>query len=193
MGGPEGFGGLGDLPRLDDELLVARAADGDEDAFAILVHRHTSPLLALAHGMLGNRADAEEAVQDALVGAWRRLPDFRGDATFRTWTYRIVTNRCLSVLRRRVPAEPLDAVPEPATLDAGGQPARAAESAATKAALSGALRKLRADQRACWILRELQGLSYGEIAQAVGTSEQTVRGRLFRARCNLMEEMAPWR
>jgi RNA polymerase sigma-70 factor (ECF subfamily) len=112
---------------------------------------------------------------------------------FRTWMYRIVTNRCLSLLRSRPPTEPLDAIPEPATHDAGCQPARAAESAATKTALSAALRRLRADQRACWILREVQGLSYGEIAHTVGTSEQTVRGRLFRARSNLMKEMASWR
>ncbi|MCF3961118.1 sigma-70 family RNA polymerase sigma factor [Streptomyces fuscigenes] len=159
----------------------------------MLVQRHGPGLLALAQGLLGDRADAEEAVQDALVGAWRRLPDFRGDAVFRTWMYRIVTNRCLSVLRARPRTEPLDSVAEPATRDTASQPARAAESAATKEALAAAVRRLRADQRACWILRELEGLSYGEIAQTVGTSEQTVRGRLFRARCNLMKEMASWR
>ena len=74
-----------------------------------------------------------------------------------------------------------------------GEPARAAESAAATAALAEALRGLRPDQRACWVLRELHGLSYEEIAQVVGASEQTVRGRLFRARRTLMKEMAPWR
>jgi RNA polymerase sigma-70 factor (ECF subfamily) len=182
-----------DLGGLPDGLLVERAAEGDDDAFAVLVYRHSPALLALAHRLLGDPADAEEALQDALVSAWRRLPEFRGDATFRTWMYRIVTNRCLNVMRRRDSPAPLDAVPEPAAHDAAGEPARAAESAAATEALAEALGRLRADQRACWVLRELQGLSYDEIAEVVGASEQTVRGRLFRARRTLMKEMAPWR
>lgn len=181
---------LGDL---DDGLLVARAAEGDDDAFAVLVHRSSAPLLALAYHMLGNLPDAEEAVQEALISAWRRLPEFRREAAFGTWMYRIVTNRCLNVARGHAPSVSLDAVPEPTAHDAGGEPARAAESAAATAALTQALRELRPDQRACWILRELHGLSYEEIAQVVGESEQTVRGRLFRARRTLMKEMASWR
>ncbi|MFE7125141.1 RNA polymerase sigma factor [Streptomyces sp. NPDC057617] len=186
-------GDLDELDELDDELLVARAAEGDDDAFAVLVHRHSAPLLALAYHLLGNVSDAEEAVQDALVSAWRRLPEFRRDATFRTWMYRIVTNRCLNVLRAHAPPVSLDAVPEPAVHDASGEPARAVENAAATAALVHALRDLRPAQRACWVLRELHGLSYKEIAQVVGENEQTVRGRLFRARRTLMKEMSSWR
>lgn len=182
-----------DLGALDDGLLIARAAEGDDDAFAVLVHRHSAPLLALAYHMLGNLSDAEEAVQDALISAWRRLPEFRGDATFRTWMYRIVTNRCLNVSRGHAPSVSLDAVPEPTAHDVSGEPARAAESAAVTAALAQALRGLRPAQRACWVLRELHGLSYEEIAQMVGENKQTVRGRLFRARRTLMKEMASWR
>ncbi|SEN20126.1 RNA polymerase sigma-70 factor, ECF subfamily [Actinacidiphila rubida] len=191
----DGEGDRTDPPDADlpDSVLSARAAEGDDDAFAILVRRHSRSLLALAYRLLGNVPDAEEALQDALVNAWRRLPDFRGDATFRTWMYRIVTNRCLTVLRSRAPSVPLDAVPEAAAHDAGGQPARAAESAAATEALAQALARLRPDQRACWILRELHGLSYEEIAQVVGMSETTVRGRLFRARRTLTKEMASWR
>lgn len=188
---PTDYGdGVGEL---DDGLLAARAGEGDDDAFAVLVHRHSAPLLALAYRMLGSVLDAEEAVQDALISAWRRLPEFRGDAAFRTWMYRIVTNRCLNVLRSRIPALSLDAVPEPAAHDARGEPERAAESAAATAALAQALRELPPDLRVCWILREVHGLSYEEIGQVVGSSEQTVRGRLFRARRALMKEMAPWR
>lgn len=178
---------------LDDGLLVARAAEGDDEAFAVLVHRHSGPLLALAYRMLGDMPDGEEAVQDAFVSAWRRLPEFRRAAAFRTWMFRIVTNRCLNVLRGRAPSVPLDAVPEPAAGDARGAPARAAENAAATEALDQALRDLPPSQRACWILRELHGLSYEEIAQVVGESEQTVRGRLFRARRSLVKEMASWR
>lgn len=181
------------LDGLEDGLLAARAAEGDDDAFAVLVHRHSSPLLALAYRMLGSLPDAEEAVQDALISAWRRLPDFRGDAAFRTWMYRIVTNRCLTLLRRHAPPVSLSVVPEPSAHDPGGEPARAAESEAATHALAEALRGLPPAQRACWILRELHGMSYAEIAQVVGESEPTVRGRLFRARRALMKEMASWR
>jgi RNA polymerase sigma-70 factor (ECF subfamily) len=184
---------LDDPSDLEDELLVARAAEGDDDAFAVLVHRHSGPLLALAYRMLGVLQDAEEIVQEAFTSAWRRLPEFRQDAAFRTWMYRIVTNRCLDVLRGRVSCGPLDAIREPAARGAHGQPARAVESAAATEALDQALRDLPPSQRACWVLRELHGLSYHEIAHVVGMSEQTVRGRLFRARRALMKEMASWR
>ncbi|MET9831822.1 RNA polymerase sigma factor [Streptomyces sp. NPDC006385] len=186
-----GFPPLGcDLP---DGLLAVRAAEGDEDSFAVLVQRHSRPLLALARCMLGNAQDAEDAVQDAFVSAWRRLPEYRHGAQFRTWMYRITVNRCLTMRRRRLAPLPLDAVAEPATGDQWSSPARAAEQNAATAALARALGELDAGQRVCWILRELQGLPYKEIAHVTQTSEQTVRGRLFRARRSLKEAMAPWR
>ncbi|MFB7326746.1 RNA polymerase sigma factor [Streptomyces sp. NPDC001698] len=180
----------GDLP---DGLLAVWAAEGDEDAFAVLVRRHSRPLLGLACCMLGNAQDAEEAVQDAFVSAWRRLPEYRHDAEFSTWMYRITVNRCLNSRRRRPLPLPLDAVAEPATGGEWSSPARAAEEDAETAALTCALGELDAGQRVCWILRELQGLPYKEIAVVTQTSEQTVRGRLFRARRSLKEAMAPWR
>ncbi|MFE1852279.1 RNA polymerase sigma factor [Streptomyces sp. NPDC002387] len=180
----------GDLP---DGLLAARAAEGDDDAFAVLVRRHSRPLLGLAYYMLGSPQDAEEAVQDAFVSAWRRLPEYRQAAEFRTWMYRITVNRCLNMRHRRSPPLPLDAVAEPATGDEAGSPARAAEEDAEVAALTCALREMDTGLRICWILRELQGLPYKEIAQVTRASEPTVRGRLFRARRLLKEAMAPWR
>ncbi|MFI0813406.1 RNA polymerase sigma factor [Streptomyces echinatus] len=187
---PERDLGGRDLP---DGLLSVRAAEGDEDSFAVLVQRHGSSLLALARCMLGNPQDAEEAVQDAFVSAWRRLPEFRHSAQFRTWMYRITVNRCLTMRRRRPPPLPLDAVTEPAAENAWSQPALSAEQDAATAALSRALGDLGAGQRLCWILREVQGLSYKEIADVTRTNEPTVRGRLFRARRSLQEAMGPWR
>ncbi|GAA2352999.1 RNA polymerase sigma factor [Streptomyces cuspidosporus] len=179
-----------DLP---DGLLAVRAAEGDEDSFAVLVRRHGSSLLALARRILGNPQDAEEAVQDAFVSAWRRLPEYRHSAEFRTWMYRITVNRCLTLRRRRPPPLPLDGVVEPAAGDARSQPARSAEQDAATAALSRALAELDVGQRICWILREVEGLPYKEIAHVTRTSEPTVRGRLFRARRSLQEAMGPWR
>ncbi|AWW35809.1 MULTISPECIES: RNA polymerase sigma factor [Streptomyces] len=176
-----------------DALLAVRAAEGDEDSFAVLVQRHSRSLLALARCMLGNAQDAEDAVQDAFVSAWRRLPEYRHGAEFRTWMYRITVNRCLTMRRRRPPSLSLDSVLEPATGDAWSQPARAAERDAATAALSDALAELDAGQRVCWILREVQGMPYKEIAHVTRSSEQTVRGRLYRARRSLQEAMGPWR
>ncbi|WP_251055331.1 RNA polymerase sigma factor [Streptomyces sp. ISL-66] len=174
-------------------MLAVRAGEGDEDAFAVLVRRHSSRLLALALHLLGNRADAEDAVQEALLSAWRQLPEFRHRASFGTWMYRIVTNRCLNTLRRRPHPAPLDSVPEPVAADAGSSPPRVAETDAATAALARALSELSPELRTCWVLRELHGLHYEEIAHLLGTSEKTVRGRLFRARRTLTEAMRPWR
>ncbi|GAB3665625.1 RNA polymerase sigma factor [Streptomyces sparsus] len=178
---------------LSDALLAARAGEGDEDAFEVLVRRHSPVLTSLGMRMLGSRADAEDAVQEAFVSAWRRLPEFRGDAAFLTWMYRIVTNRCLNLLRARRPTEQLDAVGEPSAPDHGSSPARAAETTAAVKDLTEALARLSPEQRACWVLRELHGLGYREIAGVVGISEQAVRGRIFRVRRYLTEAMSAWR
>ncbi|MFD3325547.1 RNA polymerase sigma factor [Streptomyces sp. NPDC058701] len=178
---------------LEDSALAVWACEGDEEAFAVLVRRHSSRLLALAQHLLGNRADAEDAVQEAFLSAWRQLPGFRHGASFGTWMYRIVTNRCLNTLRGTPHPLPLDTVVEPAAADACSSPPRVAEADAATEALVRALRELRPDLRACWVLRELHGLHYDEIAHVVGSTEQTVRGRLARARRTLMEAMRPWR
>ncbi|MFD8789806.1 RNA polymerase sigma factor [Streptomyces vinaceus] len=174
-------------------MLAVRAGEGDDEAFAVLVRRHSGYLLALAQHLLGNRADAEDAVQEAFLSAWRQLPEFRHSASFGTWMYRIVTNRCLNVMRRRPHPMALDYVAEPAAADPDSSPPRAAETNAALAALRRALMELRPELRACWVLRELHGLRYDEIAHVLGTSEPTVRGRLLRARRALMEAMRPWR
>lgn len=181
------------MPEPSDALLAVRAGEGDEGAFEVLVRRHSGPLLNLATRLLGSRADAEDAVQDAFVSAWRRMPEFRGDAAFSTWMYRIVSNRCLNVLRSRRPTQDLGSVPEPTAPEHASSPVRAVESTAAVEALTKALTGLTPEQRVCWVLRELHGLSYEEIAQVLGTSQQAVRGRVFRARRYLTEVMGAWR
>ncbi|MFF5566932.1 RNA polymerase sigma factor [Streptomyces sp. NPDC012623] len=177
----------------DDALLAVRAGEGDEEAFEILVRRHGPVMLRLAARLLGDRTEAEDAVQDAFVNAWRKLPEFRGESAFRSWMYRIVTNRCLNRLRARRPATDLDSVPEPAAPEYRSSPARAAESHAATRALAVAMTGLSPEQRACWVLRELHGMSYENIAETVGISQQAVRGRVFRARRYLTEAMSAWR
>ncbi|WP_369228682.1 RNA polymerase sigma factor (plasmid) [Streptomyces sp. R39] len=181
-----------DGERHEDALLAARAGEGDEEAFEILVRRHGPVLLQLATRLLGNRTEAEDAVQDAFVSAWRKLPEFRGDSAFGSWMYRIVTNRCLNVLRARRPVAALDAVPEPAAPEYQASPARVAEAHAAVEALSRAMAVLSPEQRVCWVLRELNGLPYDAVADMVGISQEAVRGRVFRARRQLTEAMVAW-
>ncbi|MCA1705738.1 MAG: sigma-70 family RNA polymerase sigma factor [Actinobacteria bacterium] len=177
---------------LDDLTLVVRAQEGDTRAFEILVRRHQRPLYRLAVRLLDNRSDAEDAVQEAFVAAWRRLGGFRAEAAFSSWMYRIVTNRCFKLLRGRRPVMTLEDLGDQPGPD-GTSPERTAEKHDRAAALQRALQDLSIDQRACWVLRELHGLSYEDIAAIVGASPDAVRGRLHRARCTLAEVMTPWR
>ncbi|MFD5029131.1 RNA polymerase sigma factor [Streptomyces sp. NPDC058405] len=177
----------------DDGLLAVRAGEGDEEAFETLVRRHGPVMLRLATRLLGSRTEAEDAVQEAFVKAWRKLPEFRGESAFRTWMYRIVTNRCLNQLRARHPATDLESVPEPAAPDPESSPVRVAESHAAGRELAAAMGGLSPEQRVCWVLRELHGMSYENIAETVGISLQAVRGRVFRARRYLTEAMSAWR
>lgn len=177
---------------LDEPTLVTRAQDGDVHAFEELARRHQDALFRVAVRVLGQRADAEDALQEALLDAWRRIGTFRGEAAFSTWMYRIVTNRCSALVRRNRPTVPL---PEEDTALVAGpdSPERSAEVDAELAALSRALQELPHEQRTCWVLRELEGLGYAEISQVTGAGETAVRGRIHRARAALAERMREWR
>lgn len=177
----------------EDALLAVRAAEGDEDAFAVLVQRHAAALIRLATRLLGTRAEAEDAVQEAFISAWRRLPEFQCRSSFATWTYRIVTNRCLNVLRSRKLEAPLEAAGDVPAPEHAASPARITEGRDAVRELREALDQLSAEQRTCWVLRELDGQSYEFIADAVGISQEAVRARVFRARRCLTQALGAWR
>ena len=139
--------------------------------------------------MLGSKVDAEDAAQEALVKAWRTLSAFRGESAFSTWLYRIVTNHCLNVRDAR---RPMEALPE-VLIDRDSDPPEALESSERLHALAQGLLELSAEQRAALVLRELEGLSYEEIAQVLGVSVPAVKGRIHRARLGLLEASARWR
>jgi len=176
---------------LDDVTLVMRARDGDMAAYEQLVRRYQGPMYRLAVRMLSSKADAEDVVQEVFLTAWRRLGQLQQDAALVGWLYRITTNRCLNVIRARRPTTdvPLD---EQESRNPQPGPERAIEISEQMAALNTALQELTGEQRACWLLREVHGRSYDEIAQAVGTTRTAVRGRIARARGQLAEVMAPW-
>jgi RNA polymerase sigma-70 factor (ECF subfamily) len=174
---------------LDEATLLVRAQEGDVRAFEVLARRHQAALYRVALRVMGDVGEAEDALQEALLDAWRRIDRFRGESAFSTWMYRVVTNRCLGMLRRRRPV-PVEHVAESAAPDS---PARSAEVDAGLTALGRELRALRPELRVCWVLRELEGLGYAEITQITGASEDAVRGRIHRARVQLAEVMRPWR
>ena len=177
-----------------DELrLVEAAQDGRRSAFEALVRRHHVRVLQLCASMLGE-ADAEDAAQEAFLKAWQNLQRFEGDAAFGTWLYRITTNHCLDLLRKRARrrTESLDEIVERegARLDrlfaAPADPARAAEAADLAAHLLGTLPE---EQRVALTLRETQGLTYEELAAVMGCSIDSVKGRLKRARETLEKSL----
>jgi RNA polymerase sigma-70 factor (ECF subfamily) len=173
---------------LTDADLVSRAQAGQLDAFEQLVRKHRLATYRVALRMLGDESDAEDATQDAFVQAWRNLGGFRADAAFPTWMYRIVTNRCLNMLRARRRTEPLpDDREAPAS-----RPDRIAEARWQVEDLKLAILRLTPEQRAPLVLRELQGCSYEEIAEALDVSISAVKSRLHRARLELLSAMGPW-
>lgn len=192
------------LEDLDELTIVARAQDGDPQAFEWLVTAYQGGIYRLSYRMLGDRPEAEDAVQDTFILAWRSLPKLSAPQAFTPWLYRTATNRCLDTLRkrRRHPAEPmpgedLDGQPPPGpdTLAASSarDPAQQVEIQAQIRALADLLQTVPPGPRACWLLREVHEFSYREVAAIVQVPESTVRGRIARAKGLLAKGMTPWR
>ncbi len=185
---------------LDEGSLVALAQDGDSAAFEVLVIAYQGKLFRLAYRMLNDRGEAEDAVQEVLTASWRGLPALQNVDAFGGWLYRLATNHCLDVLRRRarhpepcVDVAQWDWIGTNGVAPADVDPPAAAEAAAEMHALTDLLRSISADLRACWLLYEIHGRSYAEIAAALDISQSAVRGRLARARHHLAEGLEQWR
>jgi RNA polymerase sigma-70 factor (ECF subfamily) len=181
----------GSLASLTDALLAERAADGDVAAFEVLARRHAPALRAYARRLTNSVPDADDIVQESLLQAWNQLPHLKDAAALRSWLMAITGHRSIDLLRRRSHSGRLEDRPEPA--DQGPSPETIAIAAARMRALSEALRRLPNTQRQCWILREIGGQSYEDIAAILNISTASVRGRLSRARTALIKEMEAWR
>jgi RNA polymerase sigma-70 factor, ECF subfamily len=166
-----------------DAELLERHGVGDTDAFGEVVRRHRDRLWAVALRTLGDREEAADALQDALLSAYRSAANFRGDAAVTTWLHRIVVNSCLDRVRRQRsrPTVPLpEAGPgEPA------QPGDAIDERDTALAVHRALAELPSEQRAALVLLDLHGHSVAEVAQILGVAEGTVKSRCARGRARL--------
>lgn len=171
----------------DERRLLERAQGGDVGAFEDIVRLHYRNVYGVAMGICGNAGDAEDAAQETFVRAWRAIGGFRGDARIGTWLYRIATNVTLSLVGRRRDV-PTDDVPD-APSDIGA-PERRLEGRERLAVLQQALETLTPDARATFVLRDVEGLSYEEIAAALETTVSAVKSRLFRARRTVAEALA---
>ena len=178
------------LDNADDALLAERSADGDAVAFGVLVRRHAPYLLAVAARLTGSRADADDAVQDALIAAWAQLDTLQDPAKVRSWLTAIVSRKSTDRIRARRPSSELD--DERAEPGERGPEQRAIATSQLDA-LAGILSSLPEGQRQCWVLKEVSGYSYEEIADELGTTVPIVRGRLARARATVFSEMEAWR
>ena len=181
-----------DLDGLSDEDLLARFSAGEEDCFGELVARHEDRLFALALRMTRDRADALDAVQDAFVRAFTRAGDFRGDASFGTWLYRIAVNACHDVLRTRRRAPVPDDEAAAAAVDAVGIPGPE-NRAVARLDVREALAELPDTYREAVVLHDLGGVPYDDIATATGVSIGTVKSRISRGRRRLRDLLEPGR
>jgi RNA polymerase sigma factor (sigma-70 family) len=172
----------GALP--DEAALVAKAAAGDESTFAELLASCRDQAWSVCYRICGNRHDAEDALQDAAIAAWRHLGAFRGHARFSSWFYRVAANAALQIVRKQRDIPHAELPERPHTIAPFDEVER---SQLIQAALS----QLRPDFRAALVLREYADLSYEEIAAWQGIPIQTVKSRLNRARTALAHLLDP--
>ena len=185
---------------MDAEIaaVLARARQGDSEAFRALVERHSRTAFRLAYRMTGNEHDAEDVVQDSFLKAYRQLGRFESRAHFGTWLHRIVANCSVDLLRARRSrqdynrVDDLDAIVEQPPADAPG-PERLARSAEIDRFVGSALSGLSPLERAAFTLRHYEGRSIAEISQTLGLNTSAAKHSVFRAVKKLRAALAPIR
>ena len=169
-----------------ESSLIKRATEGDNEAFESLMSAYERKVYALCLRMMGNRQDGEDAAQEAMVRIWQKLPQYRGEAAFSTWVYRVTASACSDAIRKRsLRAQPsLEAMRaegfEPQ--DGAPTPQQALESAERREAMRRAIAGVPEQMRSVFLLRDVHGLSVEETARVLHVSSGTVKSRLSRAR-----------
>lgn len=178
-------------PHPADEELIRRSAAGDREAFALLATRHEAALYRFAVRTCGGEREAEDALQDGLLAAWRGAPTYRGDSSARTWLFQVVVNACHRRHRRRAGRrgadEPMEAAGDIA-VDESGPEARVGAREVGRA-LDEALASMDADAREVLLLRDVEGLSGEETAAALGIGLAAMKSRLHRARLDIKQRV----
>lgn len=183
-----------------DQVLVVRVQSGDKQAFNLLVLKYQRKLMRLVSRLVRDQAEAEDVVQETFIRAYRSLPQFRGESAFYTWLYRIGINMAKNYLMtqgRRTPT-PIDATSDEAeTFDEASQlrdintPESMFASKQIAEAVNLAVDALSEELSTAITLREIEGLSYEEIAEVMECPIGTVRSRIFRAREAIAEKLRP--
>lgn len=169
----------------DEELIRAFVVERDIDALEELLRRHESKVYGLCYRMLGNSSDALDATQEVMIALFRRVGSFQGQARFTTWLYRLTANACIDLSRKRSRAPiPLDEIHSGPTDDQ-------ATEVETKLDLEMAVAQLPPDQRIVLLMRDIRGLTYEEIAEAISVPVGTVKSRIARGRMHLATLMEP--
>ncbi len=181
------------MTREQEAAVIQAVLDGDVNAYEALVKEYEKNVYNLALRMTGNSEDAYDMSQEAFIKAYNSLSSFRGESKFSVWLYRIVSNVCLDFLRSRnrkptlslsVEDDDGDEV-EMDIADESQSPEQLLDRALTRDAVRRGLAALPPEHREILLLREIQGLSYEEIAETLGLEEGTVKSRIFRARKKL--------
>ena len=174
-----------------DELLLRRACKGDVQAFEELMQSHESRIYTIALRMMGNREDAQDCAQEAMVRIYRAMGSFKGQSALATWIYRITMNTCLDELRRRKARKvtSLDSLVDNgwSPTDTGDTPEEHGLRVEKQNALNQAIQSLPDDMRAAIILRDVKGYSYDEIASILDANVGTIKSRISRGREKLRE------
>lgn len=185
------------LTEENDLALARRIADGEAAAFELMMRRHNRRLFRLARATLRNDADAEDALQDAYLAAYRSIARFRGDASLFTWLSRLVLNECFGRLRKRGRREALCPIAGDIEDEADAMiindfdpPYHAAARSQLRALLEARLDALPVAFRTVFVLRSVEELSVEETAHCLGIPEATVRSRHFRANAMLRESLS---
>lgn len=182
-------------PEADDQALVEACRQGDRQAFRLLTQRYQRKVYSIAYGFLRNPEDALDVVQESFIKVHRYLHNFEGNSSFYTWLYRIVTNLCIDHIRKNRRHKELEfddglrhdddgdtAYVPPSPL---GDPASLVQRREILEAVQDGLQHLSDKHRAVIVMRELQGMSYEEMARTMGCSKGTIMSRLFHARRNM--------
>ncbi|MCZ6550909.1 MAG: sigma-70 family RNA polymerase sigma factor [candidate division NC10 bacterium] len=180
-----------------DHELVGRVLAGDQEAFTSLLQRHQKMILNFMYRMVGERGFAEDLTQEVFLKAYDALPRFRREAAFATWLFRIAHNHCLNALRRKgreisessLAKDPANGNPLARFADPSALPDEKLEQRELHAVVQTKLAELTPEHRAVLVLRDIQGLSYDEIASALNLEGGTVRSRIHRARMELKEKI----
>ncbi len=185
-------------PEADDPILVEACRGGDRQAFRYLMQRYQRKVYSVAYGFLRNPEDALDVVQESFIKVHRYIGNFEGNSSFYTWLYRIVTNLCIDHIRKNKRHRELefddalrhdgeDGGMSALPLSSLGDPAQVLQRREILDAVQTALPQLSEKHRTVIIMRELQGMSYEEMAQAVKCSKGTIMSRLFHARRNMQK------